>query len=1180
MFSRVLFSALIVFSLTDAVNSQVLINEIQSSNVITLKDEFNEYPDWIELINTTSEIVNLQGWCLSDDKNLLAKWCFPQIQLLPSQPLLVCASGRDIKQAPSYWHTVIDAGAEWKYILPGDTVSTDWKAPAYSDIDWLTGNSGFGYGDNDDNTSVLEGTVSIYTRKTFNLSALDNISSILLHVDFDDGFVAYLNGVEVARTNLGEANSDVTYDQLAVPDHEAMMYQGLQPVVFDISAYKNSLVIGENILAVEIHNSSTTSSDLSLITFLTFGKTSVGDVSELPSPLLLLGNKFPHTNFKIKSGGEVVILSNPAGHIADSITPPAMQQDFSFGRLSGNINQFSIFDVATPGGANPDSGLNVLADDKINYSVPGGFHSAGFSVQLSSSAVAPIYFTTDGSEPDSTSSLYTSAINISGNTVLKSRIIKEGYLIGRTYAATYVTEHASNMPITCLSTLPSNLWDYNTGMYVMGPNASSGYPYFGANFWMDWEKPFCVEIYNTSGKCIINQVAGASIFGAWSRARKQKSFAIAARKSYGDSDFDYPLFVTQPSIDKYKSFVLRNSGNDWDLAFMRDVLITDLTSKLGVEHQAFQPTATYLNGEYWGIYDMREKVNENFIAEHWHVNPDNVTILLNDAEVIAGDNTEYIQLRNYLNSNVSLAEADKYKYVSDRIDIDNFIKYQLIQIYVDNRDWPGNNIKYWKTSDPQSKWRWILYDTDFGFGLYNSESFRDNTLSFALDPNGPGWPNPAWSTLLFRRLITNTDFKNDFIIQMCDNINTTFESSNVESRVDSIYNLYKTEMPFHKIRWGQSFDSWRNEVIRIKSWASYRPEYMQDFLFTTFELQGYSKITLNVSGENQGTIRLNSITPNSYPFLGTYFYNIPIEMEAIPAPGYKFVGWEGQSTSTDRLISYTPTGDATFTAKFEAATADDINLTINEINYNSSVDWPSGDWVEIYNKGAATVDLSGCKLSDSNQDSGYVFSDGSSLAPDKYLVVTKNSDNFRRNYPYVNNVIGDFIFGLSSLGDEIRLYDALGKILDAVDYLSTSPWPIEANGTGITLELKNPDLDNTKPENWVAVKQYGTPGAVNSMLTDILEPKLNISSNGIITAFPNKFSDYTTISFTLPSSGKVKIDVIDLQGIIIENLVDGYFPAGDNYTDWSPESLIGSGMYIIRLISGTYIDNINVVYIK
>ncbi|MBN2487352.1 MAG: CotH kinase family protein [Bacteroidales bacterium] len=1170
-----------VFLLAGVVFSQVVINEVQTSNVSTLADEFNEYPDWLELLNVSSNAVNLDGWYLSDKRDSLDRWRFPAITLLPSQYLLVSASGRDIKQQPSYWHTIIDSGDEWKFLVPGDTVSSLWMSTQYSDINWNVGSSGFGYADGDDRTEVPFGTTSIFTRKTFTVSSLDNITSILLHVDYDDGFVAYLNGVEVARANLGDAGTPVAYHQFASPDREALLYQGQQPSVFDITAFKNAMVPGENLLAVQVHNVSTTSSDLSLITFLTLRKSSVNDASEKPSSYLNLGNALPHTNFKLKSeGGETIILSNPLKQVADSVNIPPIQPGMSYGRPTSDINSLAYFYRPTPGTVNETNGYNALSNDIVNYSVPGGFRAAGFQVKLSNAAGYPVYYTTDGSEPSEVSTLYTLPINVSSNIVVRSRVIRSGYLPGRVYSSTYYTSRKHDMPVVCLSTEPANLWDYYTGMYVMGPNAQTGNPYFGANFWMDWEKPFSVEIYSSASEQMINQLAGAKIFGAWSRAREQKSFSLFARKDYGVSGFNWPIFDKR-ELASYKSVVLRNAGNDWDLAFIRDGVMTDITAHLGIEHQAFQPVVAYLNSEYWGIYNLREKVNEDFLSNYSHGNPDDIIILENDAVVVEGSNAEYLALRNYLNSNSSLATDEKYAFVSNRVDIDNFIKYQLVQIYFDNTDWPGNNIKYWKTTAPNSKWRWILYDTDFGLGLYNSNSFTHNTLQFALEPSNTSWPNPAWSTLVFRRLITNTGFRNNFINQMADNINTTFEPENVARVVDSIYKLYIKEMPYHKQRWGQNYTSWVNEVQRIKTWAYNRPDNMLGFVQSKFNLAAQRNITLEVSEANSGKIRLNSITPAAYPFNGTYFQGVPIEMEALPAPGYKFVRWEGQLPSTENIINYNPVNTAKFKAVFEKASGNEVQLIVNEINFNSSPEYPTGDWVEIFNAGPVTVNLDGFLLSDANPDSGFVFPSGTILYPGKYLVVAKNPEKFLKVNPLIANCIGGFDFGIGSSGDKIRLYDSDNKVLDAIDFLTSYPWPDGAKiGTGNTLELKLPSLDNTKPENWVAVKPGGTPGMINSGAGLVNNPELTLDSKASPIAFPNRFNDYTTITFSLSAFEKVKIDIIDMQGRVVANLLNGCLPAGEHSTDWLPDNKISCGMYIVRFVSDTISENINVVFLK
>ncbi len=231
----------------------------------------------------------------------------------------------------------------------------------------------------------------------------------------------------------------------------------------------------------------------------------------------------------------------------------------------------------------------------------------------------------------------------------------------------------------------------------MGPNASPDYPFFGANFWQDWERKAHMELYDKQGDKKIDQDIGIKIFGAYSRAFPQKSLALFARKEYGKGSFDYNVFKDKP-IEKFESLVLRNAGNDWGQAMMRDGLTSTLIRDMDIDRQAFQPAVVYINGEYWGILNIREKVNANFLAENHYVNPENVNILEFNGSIVEGNNTGYMDLVSYLENN-TLENSQKYSQVSRKIDINNYIQYQLTQIYINNKDWPGNNMKYWNTNE-------------------------------------------------------------------------------------------------------------------------------------------------------------------------------------------------------------------------------------------------------------------------------------------------------------------------------------------------------------------------------------------------------------------------------------------------------------------------------------------------
>lgn len=1157
-------------------NGQILINEVQSSNLKTVNDEFGNYPDWLELINTGSDTINIKKWFITDNVLDTFRWQLPEIKMAPNEPLLIFASGLDLSGTPLYWDTKIDIADEWQYVVPSDTVSDSWKTPSYSGAGWNTGKSGFGYGDNDDSTQVPNPTASIFIRKTFTIADISTVRQLLFHIDYDDGFIAYLNGVEIARENMGAAGTPAAYNQLALGLHEATMYQGGMPTEYNISDNINLLKNGNNLLAIQVHNKGATSSDLTAIPFLSIGALNFDPLAR-QSGVLGLKSQGLHTNFKISSEGETIMLSDSNGNFVDSIVAVGLEPDQSFGRLGNNPGVLNYFTHPTPGAINPNEGYNKYTNDFVQFSLPGGYYPGGTTVTLSSDFGDSIYYTTDGSEPQVQWKHYKTPIPINSNTVIRTRIIDPGYIPGSVYANFYYTDRQSKLNTLSLAGNHNDLFDENTGILAMGPNASNDFPHFGANFWMDWEKPLHVNYFSSTGSTVINQVAGAKVFGGWTRGLPQKSLALFARGNYGKGSFKYPVFPHK-NIDKFEALVLRNTGNDWSEAHTRDAFMTSLTRHLDLDYQGFKPVSVYLNNQYWGVFNIREKVNEHYIADNRKINPDEIIMLEKQGEVINGDNTDYLALIAYLNSKSTLSNEADFDYVASQIDIDNFIKYQLVQIYCDNDDWPGNNIKYYRTTSPKSKWRYILFDTDFGFGLNDANSYNHNTIAFALAENGKDWPNPPWSTLIFRRLMSNTGFRNNFINQLSDNINTTFTPERINNNVDSIKTLIEDEMVYHCSRWGRDYNSWKWHIDALKTWGSKRPSALRNHINSHFKLSGQVEVNLTTSEPSKGKIKINSITP-SLPFTGIYFNGVPINIEAIPAPGYKFVRWEGAVAHSNIKFSQNVTSKSSFTAVFEPVQSSDVNLVINEINYNSGSEFSTGDWVELYNNTNATVDLRDYALGELATDSVFRFPANTIVQPGGFLVVCKDIKRFKKVYPFIENCVGDLNFGFSSNGDEIRIKTPDLENIDAVDYLPVTPWPVEANGTGATLELRTPDLDNAMPENWIANTMGGTPGGVNSLATAIKGHLYEAGGALSVVAFPTQFNDKTSILFTLNTSTEIELVIIDVTGRVVEVLKSGMVEQGAHRINWMPAGRVSAGLYHVRLITKSNISNAKVIYL-
>jgi hypothetical protein len=1178
---RFLLSISIFLFLSVQLSSQVLINEFSSSNVSGITDEDGDHSDWIELYNSSALETNLEGYHLSDDAHNLKKWTLPAISLKSGYYLLIFASGKDRTALPLSFQTIIRKGADWQFLVPSSDIGNSWRNNGFDAFTWNTGSSGFGYGDNDDST-VLDNIISVYIRKEFVINNLQDISELVLSIDYDDGFVAFINGHEIARSNLGTAGSAVAYNQTANASREATMYGGGNPVNFNISDPANFLVEGVNVIAVQGHNNSSGSSDFSLIPILSLGFSGAGYGDDTPEYIQLNGNKL-HSNFKISNEGETLILSRPDSSILDSVSPIPLLADISYGRKPDGKDSWFYFTSPTPNSANINNGDTALAScDTVKFSINGGYISGGFELQLSSDDPSDsIFFTLDGSEPSLNNPLYISPILISKNTIVRARSLNSQKLPGVISTNTYITRHHT-LPVISLSTNPENLWDNNTGIYVMGPNASIDYPYYGANFWQDWERKAHMELYDINGVKQIDQDIGIKIFGAYSRAVAQKSLALFARREYGKGSFDYKFFKDKP-INKFESIVLRNGGNDWDQAILRDGLTSTLIRDMDLDRMAFQPSIVYINGEYWGILNIREKVNTNFIAENHYVNPDNVNLLENNGNIIEGSNTSYLQMTNFLNSN-TLETEQNYLQVSNKIDIKNYIQYQLTEIYVNNKDWPGNNIKYWNTNDPGSLWRWIVFDTDFGYSIWENSAYSFNTFKFALATDGPIWPNPPWSTLLFRRMLTNPGFRNEFVNQYSDRINTNFSAANINAATDSLKQIFLPEISDHLIRWGLSYNNWENNFTKIKNFANYRPAYARDHMKSVLGLGEALEIKVEINIPGSGKVRVNSIVPDNYPFYGVYFKDIPIKLTAIPAPGYKFLKWERSSLVTySKTIDYNMVTAGTFKAIFTYAESSDIKIVINEIKYNSLPEKDTKDWIELYNAGNTSVNLKNWIISDAGPESGFTIPSDIILSPGMYIVICRDITAFRQILPKVKNTIGDMNFGLSSSGDDINLFDPQKNLSDFVSFTPNPPWPTDANGTGASIELLNPLMDNNMGNNWRSKPDGGSPGERN-FLTEVNSPEENYLSGCTLNCFPNPFRDYTTIRIEVSKPGRYKLEVYDLQGRLIKIMADRILEPGPYSIDWggknSINGLLQGGVYIIRLSGANRICNLKVIYLK
>ena len=1064
--------AFILAALTLALpaSAQVVVSEYCSSNVESKTEVDGSSPDWIEVWNSSSSTVNLAGWGLSDDAGDPFQWVFPDYYLGPNEYLVVFASGIDRRVAHNEYHTLINEGDEWHYAPGLQEPPADWFTTNFDHSSFRRGPSGFGYGDGDDNTWVQTNT--LYLRKSFHLPAdfADDITMAFLHMDVDDGFIAFLNGEEIARSNMGRPGVHAPFDQLAETSVEAHLYRGWGLHGLVVDDFANRFQAGKNVLAIQVHNANAGGSDLTAIPMLSVGRTKQHPQSN-SHPGLLFKQPALHTNFKLDSTGDTIVLTQPDGTVVDNITTGPMYVDISKGRHPQALPGQWYFEYATPGAANTASAELGFSTD-VTMDPAAGELASGELITLSHAQPgAQIRYTLDGSEPTATSPLYTAPITRHGVfQIVRARAFENDLWPSWITTKTYFGNVPSDLPTFSVVTDPDHLWDPNLGIYE--------------NFSEDWERPAHIEMFEPDGSLRFGQDVGIRIHGGLSRIWAQKSFRFLARGGYRTSEMQGRLFHHE-GIDQFKRILLRNGGTDYNAGHCRDGLASRIIEGEDLEKAAFRSAALVLNGEYWGIQNLRERIDKYHLAYHAGADPDNMDLLETagrfgaqtrmKVNAIEGDTVHWESMIDFVLHN-PLSQQSNYEHFKTLVDVDNYATYLITEIFCANRDWPHHNSKMWRPRTPDGKWRWLLYDVDNG--MQDEDDAHDNTLRFAIgDPTPNGHVNFSF---LFRQMLTNLEFRNSFINRYADYLNTRFQTDRTIAEVDRIYLEMDPEMKRHKGRWGGKHYKWLNELDDIRDFFAIRPGRAMQHIRAEFQLPTPYELSLDVSPAGGGYLDLTAIQVTQ-PFTGLYFPTVPVEISAIPAEGYQFDSWSDPLLPNTPSVSVDSTTAYSLTANFVQIAP---SVVINEINYKSADNFDPGDWVELHNNSDQSVDLSNWEFHDSNNS--FTIPTGTTLPPRSYLVLCQNLNDFQALFPTVSNAIGDLGFGLSSKGEPIELYDSAGVIQDEVEYDNQPPWPTSAEGLGPTLELLRPALLNSNGRNWrssipgSSAPQNGTPGQANS----------------------------------------------------------------------------------------------------
>ncbi len=543
-----------------------------------------------------------------------------------------------------------------------------------------------------------------------------------------------------------------------------------------------------------------------------------------------------HTNFKISSSGEDLFLSNSSGEIISQLSPISLATDKSYGHFPDGSNNFLELFNPTPNSSN-----NI--NNQLLFSNESGFYKDPFHQKITSLSGDSIFYTLNNAElPKNISDIYEDSLfmNYRYNSanyfseipttpdqslidhkawespvglidkanILRCASYKNGIRTSKIYTKTFFVDSTIfekyNLPIISIITEENNLFDNDSGIYVHGIHFNENNPQYSGNCFQrgdDWEKPVHIEYYEKNGILGFSQNAGIRIHGGKTRQASQKSLRLYSREEYGEKYFNYKL-LPQKENNKYKRFLLRTTLGSWTHTIISDVLAHEIVRDLDIEYQDYQPVVVFINGEYWGVHTLRDRIDERYIAYLYDFDND---------DIVMGADENYKALIEFIESN-DLFFDDNYEYVKTQMDMSNYIDYQISEMFFANYDWPANNIEIWRNKVTESKWRWIFYDIDAGFKSYNYNYNMFNHTT--VNDSSIHWPNSPESTFLFRNLLKNNDFTKTFIDRYAEILNNNFIIDTMIKKLNSIKNLYKNEIPNHLYRWHfpESFSKWENDI--------------------------------------------------------------------------------------------------------------------------------------------------------------------------------------------------------------------------------------------------------------------------------------------------------------------------------------------------------------------------------
>ncbi len=1147
----------------------VIINEFLANNNSGIVDQDNDHSDWIEIRNTDATSVNLAGWYLTDDAAVPTKWQFPSTTLAGNAYLLVYASGKNRAVAGQQLHTNFqldgDNGEYLALVKPGGTIIADSFAPfppqdpdisygrgasgittdnlidedapvkvkvptVASAIDstwrglsfvpdgtWLSGITGVGYDLEPDyvpyigldvETPMYNKNPTAYIRQTFNVSDAGALTSLKLRMRYEDGFVAYLNGTEIARRNApaGTPAWNAT-SSTGRADSAAVVYEDI-----DVSAALTSMVSGTNVLAIHGLNNAKDSSDF------------------LISPLLLADRSV--------GSGTGFFMATPTPGTANTVGTLGFVADTNFSVDRGFYDAPISVAITT---ATAGAQIRYTLDGTAPTATTGLIYSSPIAISTTKTLRAAA-FKTGWTPTDVDTQTYiflNDVIHQSGTGLPAYTNWGSGGVPDWEMDPTIVNNAAYSGTIkndlkavpTMSLVMPWTDWFGPSGIYIDGSGV---------------ERAGSVEMITANNANEFQSDAALEIQGASSTVRwnlDKLSVKVTFKAPFGPTKLNAPLF-TNPAYDqgaavKFDSFVLdsvydeswmASSGTQRDRAkFVQDQVTADLQNAAGGHGPHGTYTHLYLNGLYWGVYYLHEIPDDSFAEQYLGGDREDYDVIKhNGSTVVAGDSTassNYSALMTLVGKDMTVLA--NYNAVAAKLEIDEFIDYLMINQYTGNSDWASHN---WYASfnrvDPNGKWRFHTWDAEY--------SFRDvtNDLTLKNDSNAP--------TGIHNKLMASPEYKqrfNDHVQKMLRNgglLTPTAAAAVYMGRVNQV----DRAMVGESARWGDNHD----DGVDTHTYAEWRAT--QDGMATNFFnirtntiLSQYTSRSWLISlaapnlSQNGGTVspgyQLVITKPTGSPASSAIYYTLDGTDPRLNGGGLNSTAVPYSSAITLNVAkrvkarikdgtNWSPLIDVTFVMPTT------FPLRISEIHYHPAnhsgvVDPDDIEFIELVNTSASTINLNGVQITGAIDP----YSFGSiNLNAGQRIVVPHKVATFDFVYGTgINRTATGYGGKLDNSGEAITLLGPVGETLQTFTFGDASPWPTTPDGEGPSLEITNALGDPSDPTNWHAsVVDGGTPGIV-------AQPPVVLSSG-----FGSPGADAITVQFDhdMDSSSFVPAD-IDVQ---------------------------------------------------